>query len=163
MKWLLVNSKTSLLQEYRLLDGGKNLVIIKYNPVHRSARISCNGTQRLFFIESTGALTGKYIFRNEYDMEIGHMHYDKWFGKEGQVTIETQKYDYKITGASSPQLMIRDEQSGRSMSCEVEIENESNGNLASQSSKVENNFLLLGLCWYMFLPVAKKNLVEHAA
>jgi hypothetical protein len=135
-------------------------MILKYNPVHRSARISCGGNHKLFFIESAGALTGKYIFRNEYDMEIGHMNYDKWFGKEGSVTIETKKYNYQISDSHTPALVINEGNSALSL---INCELNDGEPLAAQNSSVENNFLLLGLCWYLYLPVAKKSRVEYAA
>jgi len=160
MKWVLVNSQKSLLQEYHLVEDDKCIVIIKYNPAQHSARVSCGGSHRLFFIESTGSLTGKYLFKNEYDMEIGHMLYDRSFGKEGSVTIESRKYEYQISTTPFPELVIYDKESGRTLAnCEL---NDSSIPPSQQNSSVTNNFLLLGLCWYLFLPVSKEKL-EYAA
>lgn len=157
MKWVIVSTKKSLLQEYHLVNSDQCLMVLKYNPVQHSLRISCDGNHKLFFIESTGSLTGKYIFRNEYSMETGHMNYDKSFGREGSVTIETQKFKYHISDTATTELIIHDGNTGAwLMDCELE-----NNEASRQNSSVENNFLLLGLCWY--LCVAKKNLVEYAA
>lgn len=157
MKWVIVSAKKSLLQEYHLVNSDQCLMVLKYNPLQHSLRISCDGNHKLFFIESTGALTGKYIFRNEYSMETGHMNYDKWFGKEGSVTIETKKFNYNISETSTAELNIYDDSTGAwLMDCELEHIADTR-----QNSSVENNFLLLGLCWY--LCVAKKSLVEYAA
>ncbi|MBL0356755.1 MAG: hypothetical protein IPP72_07560 [Chitinophagaceae bacterium] len=164
MKWVLVNSLQSLIQEYHLVEHDKCIMVIKYNPVHHSVRMNCEGNHRLFFIESTGALTGKYIFHNEYDMEIGHMNYDKWFGKEGSVTIESKKYDYQISNSPSGELIIHDSESGMPiLNCFLDAASSSAASTAKANSSVENNYLLLGLCWYLSLPVAKEHMVEYAA
>lgn len=162
MKWVLISSQQSLLQEFHLVENGNCRVIIKYNPVHGSARLSCEGNHRLFYIESTGALTGKYIFKNEYDMETGHMNYDKWFGKEGSVTIESKKYDYRIAGNSVPELIVYNANSAEALAnCEVANDGysiPSNG----QNSSEANHFLLLALCWYLFLAVVKEGVADYA-
>lgn len=157
MKWLLVSSSQSLILEYHLVDNDQCLMVLKHNPVHHSIRVSSHGSHKLFFIESTGALTGKYIFHNEYDMEIGHMEYDKWFGKKGIITIESKKYSYQI--ADGLISIFQEDSPISSIKCEW-----NNGEAPAQkNSSVENNFLLLGLCWYLYLPVAKKMQVEYAA
>ena len=90
MKWVLINNHKEPVQEYHLLESNQSKVILKYNSEQRSARISCANQQRLFFIQSTGALTGKYIFTNEYGMQIGHISIDKRNYSGGNETIESQ-------------------------------------------------------------------------
>jgi hypothetical protein len=164
MKWVLISSKQSLLQEFHLVDNGTSKAVLKYNPVHHSARMSCEGCHRLFYIESTGSLTGKYIFKNEYDMETGHMNYDKWFGNKGAVCIESKRYNYTIENNPSTELVIYDGDSGLPLlNCDWTTPNSSAAALPQANSHTDNTYLLLGLCWYLSLPVARANRVEYAA
>ncbi len=148
MKWILVSNHRSTLQEYHLIENEDCKVIMKYNPLHRSARISCGNRHRLFFIESTGSLTGKYIFKNEYGMEIGSMNQDKWFGKDGSVIIESIKYAYTISKDPSTQITVYEGISQNPLvSCESATEDQTtNISFSSQRSDINNNCLLLGLC-----------------
>ena len=164
MKWVLTNNKKALLQEYHLLDEENTKAIVKYNPVHRSARISIGDKHRLFFIESAGSLTGKYIFKNEYGLEVGMMSNDRW-GKEGSITIESKKYIYKIQNNPLAELTIYDGVTHQALvSCGISTGiNGTSLSLSQQTNNADSNYLLLGLCWFLFLPVAKENIIEYAA
>lgn len=162
MKWVLISSYKSTLQEYHLMENDECKVVMKYNPLHHSARINCANQQRLFFIESTGSLTGKYIFKNEYGMEIGNMSQDKWFGKDGSVIIESKKYTYCIKNNPLAEFTIYESISQQPLvSCGLDID--TGIPLSAYNTDINNKCLLLGLCWYLFLPAAKENLVEYAA
>lgn len=164
MKWVMVNNKSSLLQEYHLIKEGSTRVIVKYNPTQRSARITIGDKHRLFFIESAGSLSGKYIFKNEYGLEIGMMNNDKW-GKEGSVIIESKKYTYKISNNPVAELSIYDAATKKPLaSCGLATGiNGTSLSLSQQTNNADSNYLLLSLCWFLFLPVAKENIVEYAA
>lgn len=164
MKWVMTNNKKALLHEYHLTAQGDTKAIVKYNPAHRSARISVGDKHRLFFIESAGALTGKYIFKNEYGMEVGMMSNEKW-GKEGTISIETKKFIYKIDNSPLAELTIYDGITRQALvSCGMATGiNGSSLSLSNQTNNADSNYLLLGLCWFLFLPVAKEHLVEYAA
>jgi hypothetical protein len=165
MKWVLVSNQGATLQEYHLMENETCKAVMKYNPLHRSVRISCGNQHRLFFIESTGSLTGKYIFKNEYGMEVGNMSHDKWFGKDGSLMIESTQYTYTIHNDPLAELTVYEGTSHQSL-VHCGLHTESNGSVTSFSSPtagINSNCLLLGLCWYLFLPVTKENRVEHAA
>lgn len=163
MKWVMANHKKTL-QEYHLTEQDDTKAIVKYNPVQRSARITIGDKHRLFFIESAGSLTGKYIFKNEYGMEIGMMSNDRW-GKEGSVIIESKKYIYKIQNSPLAELAIYDNSTNKLLvSCGLATGiNGTSLSLAQQTNNADSNYLLLGLCWFLFLPVAKESIVEYAA
>lgn len=164
MKWVMVNNKHNVLQEYRLTDGNNILAMVKYNPIHRSARITIGDKHRLFFIESAGSLSGKYIFKNEYGFEIGMMNNEKW-GKEGSVIIESKKYIYKINNNPLAELTIYDAATNKALaSCGLATGiNGTSLSLSQQTNTADSNYLLLSLCWFLFLPIAKENIVEYAA
>ncbi len=164
MKWVMANNKKALLQEYHLTEQESIKAIVKYNPAHRSARITIGDRHRLFFIESAGSLTGKYIFKNEYGLEVGTMSNDKW-GKEGSIIIESKKFTYKINNNPLAELTIYDGNTQKPLvSCGLATGiNGTSLSLSQQTNNADNNYLLLGLCWFLFLPVAKENIVEYAA
>ena len=160
MKWVLINNHKEPVQEYHLLESNQSKVILKYNSEQRSARISCANQQRLFFIQSTGALTGKYIFTNEYGMQIGHISIDKRNYSGGNVTIESKKYHYEISEA----LTIYDSNTQRPLvTCALSADNGA-GILpfGKQPNSIDIISLILAHCWYLFLPVIKENILEYA-
>jgi hypothetical protein len=164
MKWVMVNNKHNVLHEYRLTDGNDTRAVVKYNPIHRSARITIGDTHRLFFIASAGSLSGKYIFKNEYGIEVGMMSNDKW-GKEGSINIESKKYIYKVQNNPLAELTIYDAFTNQPLaSCALTTSVKGTSlSLSSQNNGADSHYLLLGLCWFLFLPVAKENVVEYAA
>ncbi len=164
MKWIMANNKKSLLQEYHLTADGSTRAIVKYNPSQRSARVTIGDRHRLFFIESAGALSGKYIFKNEYGLEVGMMSNDKW-GKEGSVIIESKKYIYKINNNPLAELTIYDAASLKQLvSCGLTTGiNGTSLSLSQQTNNADSNYLLFSLCWFLFLPIAKENIAEYAA
>ncbi len=155
MRWVLVSRSNATLQEYHLLQDNECKAILKYNPLHRSARVSSGRSQRLFFIQSAGALTGKNIFVNEYGMEVGNLTLGKWNDFHGSLTIDDTKFYYSSKNA---EINISDSSRHIVATCEL---NSSNASPVSKNS-IENNYLLLGLCWYLYLPVIKEKLVFAA-
>lgn len=154
MKWISLNNHREAVQEYQLMDNDQCKVILKFNPQQKSARISCVNQQRLFFIKNAGVQTGRYIFTNEYGVEIGSLTHDKRNSNGGTVSIESKKYHYEITNNPLPKLSIFDNDSNRSLvTC----------GLTAAADYTDHNSLLLALCWYLFLPVAKENVIEYAA
>lgn len=149
MKWVLINNHRESVQEYHLMENNLCKVVLKYNPQQKSARISCANQQRLFFIQSAGVLTGKYIFTNEYGMEIGNISHDKRNNNGGTVNIESKKYHYEISNNPSGKLTIYDSNSAKQLAtCGLEVS--------------DNNSLILAHCWYLFLPVVKESMLEYA-
>lgn len=163
MQWEIVNNPKSILQEYRLMENGECKVTLKYNPIHQSARVTSGDYQRLFFIESTGSLNGKAIFKNEYGMEIGSIHHDRWHISEGTIEIDNVHYHYGLKNNPLVELTIYKNHTHQPIiTCGLKMNNTNNG-LTVVTSAVEANCFLLGLTWFLFLPIAKENLAEYAA
>ncbi len=162
MKWVITNNKKSLLQEYHLTKQGQTKAIVKYNPVQKSARISIGDKHRLFFIESARSLSGKFIFKNEYGIEVGGMNNGR-MANEGTIAIESKKFTYKINNNPLAELSIYDGDTHLPLiSCGLAAGIKGIA-LSQQGNNPDSNCLLLGLCWFLFLPVAKENIVEYAA
>lgn len=164
MKWVLVNSLKSTLQEYHLMDDENCRVVIKYNPRQHSARITCGIHQRLFFIETTGSLIQKTIFTNEYGLGIGSLTQDSVIGNKGMVIINEKKYHYTLNNNPLAELVIYDKNINDPLvSCGLQTSNSITSiALSNNTDSSDNSCLLLGLCWYLFLPVAKENVAAYA-
>lgn len=166
MKWVLFNNKHAALHEYRLMDDEICKVIVKYSPQQHSARITCGTHQRLFFIETSGSFKPKTVFKNEYGLEIGSLAQESLLGSKGTVIINEKKYHYTLKNDPLATLMIYDKNPDQPLvSCGLKTDynnNEAAIALSNNTKGQDNSCLLLGLCWYLFLPVAKENVVEYA-
>ncbi|MCW3089247.1 MAG: hypothetical protein JWP81_316 [Ferruginibacter sp.] len=165
MNWEVVSNDRSSLKEYRMIDNNDCKVIIKYNPKHQSARITSGNRHRLFFLESAGSLNGKTIFKNEYGMEIGSLVHDKFRPREGSLLIDSKKYQYELQNSPAPRLVIFESDTHRQVAnCSIPATKASIANiLPSVTQSIDNNCYLLGLCWYLFLPVVKENVLEYSS
>jgi hypothetical protein len=160
MKWEVISNEGSSLQEYRLIDNNDCKVVIKYNPLHQSARITSGIHHRLFFLESAGSLSGKTIFKNEYGMEVGNLVHDKFHPGDGSIMIDSKKYQYHLQNNPLSELVIySNDHHGVVANCN--IQSNINNTLSSRSTTTDNNCYLLGLCWYLFLPVEKENIPQY--
>ncbi len=157
MNWEVVTNDRSSLQEYRLIDHNECKVIVKYNPLHRSARITSGTHHRLFYLESAGSLSGKTIFKNEYGMETGNLVHDKFHPQEGSVVIDNKKYKYLLQTNSLPEMIIYENDHQQPIAtCTLDTPSPNN-NYSVNTSAIDNNCFLLGLCWYLFLPEVKQD------
>ena len=163
MKWQLVNSSSSTLQEFHLMENNECKVILKYNPLHHSARITCGKFHKLVYVETLGSLKLKTVFKNEYGLEIGSLQQDKWHNK-GTVIIDSQKYNYHLQNNPLAEMTIYSNDPAMPLvSCGIKSANNNTEICLSHNTNgIDNSFLLLGLCWYLFLPVAKESVVEYA-
>lgn len=157
MKCTLINHQRGGIQEYHLTDHDQAKVIAKFNPQQQSARIICADQQRLFFIQMAGGLSGRYNITNEYGLQIGHINHDKKLNDSGSVYIESQKYFFEIKNAPEAELIIYNSSREKIIACSLNIAN--NG---TPADAVNENCLLVAICWYLFLPVAKESMAEFA-
>ncbi|MEO6730438.1 MAG: hypothetical protein ABIN01_04420 [Ferruginibacter sp.] len=164
MNWEVVSNTRSSLQEFRLIDNNVCKLVIKYNPLHQSARISSGTHHRLFYLESAGSLSGKTVFRNEYGTEIGTLLHDKFQPKEGSVVIDSKKYKYHLQNSPSPELIIYENDLQNPVAtCSIPPNNSNQKFFSISSEAIDNNCYLLGLSWYLSLPVIKENIQGYAS
>ena len=163
MNWVLVSKSNALLQEYHLLHDNECKMVLKYNPHQNSARINCGTHNRLFFIEEGNALNGKIIIINEYGMQLGSITGDKRNNQRGTVVIERKKFLYQFQQNLLPELFIHEGDNKKISRCGLKTINENTGARFPANNKGGfKNCLLLGLCWYLFLPLAKENVPVYA-
>jgi len=116
---------------------------------------------RLFFFESTGSLSAKTIFKNEYGMEIGSLVHDKPQPMEGSIVIDAKKFLYRIHGNPSPGIAIY-ERDAKTIITNCSLPRHENVS-SDNSQAIDNSCYLLGLCWYLFLPVLNETEQEYAS
>ena len=89
-------------------------------------------------------------------MEIGNLVHDKFHPKDGTVVIDSKKYQYQIKHNPSKELVIYDnDHHAQLASCGIQSNMKSP--LPINDQTIDNNCFLLGICWYLFLPVEKEN------
>ncbi|MBC7890267.1 MAG: hypothetical protein H7Z13_20520 [Ferruginibacter sp.] len=166
MNWEVISNERSSLQEYRLIDNNDCKVVIKYNPRHLSARITCGNHHRLVYLESAGSLSGKTIFKNEYGMEVGNLLLDKFNPREaGTILIDTKKYLYQLHTNLSAELVIYDTDLQKPFaSCSIPLNKTNSFSvLSTHSNSIDINCCIWGFCWFLFLPAVKENTLKLAS
>jgi hypothetical protein len=148
MKWISVDNSLASIKKYHLVNENAVELVLKYNPLQHSGRISKGGDQRVFFIEQTGFWGNKIIFENEYGVEIGKLFVDKAHNYEGSIEMSDRKYQYSLSNNEHNTMDIYDNNIAPAhFSCDLQL---------GQDSRVSSNIgeeyacLLLGLCWYLF-------------
>lgn len=163
MRWEVISNPRSVLKEYRLVDNNDCHVILKYNPEQQSVRVVSGSQQRLFFVEKAGSLSGKTVFKNEYGMELGFIQHHKLFGSDGHIQLDGKKYTYKFQNTPLAKLFIYNDHAHTPIiTCGLQsIQSDITHSIGF--SPIETDCYILGLCWFLFLPIAKENIVEFAA
>ena len=152
MKWQI--AKSTLGQEvYELRDKEKKLLILDFHAATNSARIEYADEKRVFLVRNEGFLRSKTVLCNEYGIRLGWLVQDN---KESYIQLNNERFFYDINKNSLPELIIYKESKDHPIViCELDIKNNVlQPNLYSS--------LLLALCWYIFLPVPKKQTIEFA-
>ena len=153
MKWQTIKNERSSLQEFQLFDKSDCSVILKYNPLHHSVRLTSGNNHSLYFFETAGSLSGKTIIRTQYGMEVGFLLHDKFHPQEGNLVINKKKYQYKISSVTSELLIFENNLQNLLTTCSLPIIN---------NQTIECNCYLLGICWYLQLPLVKADTLEYA-
>jgi len=158
MRWEIIKTEQSGNTEYHLTDGTASKATLRYNAALHSFRIRANDTQRMFFVEHTGFLRNKTVLKNEYGVIVGKLGTGAWYNNIYHVEIDGEKYHIAYRNNPLAELVVYKKSIHQPLvSCALDATA-----LKPQvhlDTNDEVSALLLGLCWYLFLPVAK----EHAA
>lgn len=171
MRWETVNS-TNNHEIYYLYKNDKKILTLSINPFSNSARVECEKQKRVFLIRKEGFRRNKTVLRNEYGMKIGEL------GQENKVNfidVNDERFFYSIENNPQAELVLYKETKEKPfVTCGLSTKKVSNidpigmENAAVKFSKdkilsdTAHPGLLMALCWYMFLPVAKENVAEFA-
>jgi len=97
MKWIRLTKSYSAVQVYNLVESKTIKGIMRYHPVQQSVRLSCNGSQRVFFIEMHGFRNSQFSIKNEYGFCEGKIHIDNAGHNEETGLIEYRQQKIQFT------------------------------------------------------------------
>ena len=161
MRWEKVSVNTEN-EVYHLIKNEQKILTLHFHPISQSARVETGTEQRVFQIRREGFLRNKTVLRSEYGIKIGEL------GQENGrhfININDEHYFFEIANTPLAELRIFKSQPDQPLvtcglktdsgSPEVQFRRDKN-----QLNGIAHSGLLMALCWYMFLPVAKENTRE---
>ncbi len=160
MRWEKSKS-TSANEIYHLWDKDKQLLTLTLHPFSNTARVESAAEKRVFLIRKEGFLRNKTVLRSEYGIKIAELGHDN---KENFIDMNDERFYYSIHNNPTAELVIYKESMDKpSVVCGLNVVDESPAVQFTHSSHLSSEpGLLMALCWYMFLPVAKENVAEYA-
>jgi len=168
MNWSTTNNQEHTIERFELFDGNIPEMVLRYNPVQRSGRLERHNNHLLFFIEQTGIWGNKFLFENEYGVEIGKISFDNQQNLDGHIQIDKKKIYFKIPlNPKGDVFFVPNKFLKHNFHCTIEAENflttPDKKVSAAQSEKYA--CMILGLFWYLFpesIPEANKSGVSLA-
>ncbi len=162
MRWETVTS-TSNNEVYHLYKDDKKILTLAFNPFSNSARVECEKQKRVFLVRKEGFLRNKIVLRNEYGIKIGELGHDK----ENFIDVNEERFYYTIRNNPLAELVLYKESEDRPfVTCGMSTKEGDTAVTFTKDKKLSDTThpgLLMALCWYMFLPVAKENSVDPIA
>ena len=163
MRWETA-STDSANEIYHLYKDDKKILTVILNPFSNSARVECDKQKRVFLIRKEGFRRNKTVLRNEYGVKIGELGQET---KGNFIDVNSERFFYSTQNNPLAELVLYKETKDKPfVSCGLSVKE---GTTAvhfakdKQLSDTSHPGLLMALCWYMFLPVTKENVVEFAA
>jgi hypothetical protein len=162
MRWETVSS-TNNHEIYDLYKDDKKILTLALNPFSNSARVECGKQKRVFLIRKEGFRKHKTVLRNEYGIKIGELGHEN---DENFIEVNDKRFFFEITNNPLPEFILyKDTKDRPFVSCSL-VEEKGNSKVKFKKDKnlsaTAHPGLLMALCWYMFLPVAKENVAEFA-
>ena len=162
MRWETVSS-TSNNEVYHLYKDDKKILTIALNPFSNSARVECEKQKRVFLIRKEGFRRNKIVLRNEYGIKIGELGHEN---KDNFIDVNDERFYYTIHNNPMAELVLYKESIEHPfVKCGLSTKEGNpsvNFTKDKKLSDATHPGLLMALCWYMFLPVAKENVAEFA-
>ncbi len=163
MKWEYLPSKGNE-EVYSLQHNEKELLCLYYHPYTQSARVEYAHERRVFLIRKEGFLKHKTVLCNEYGIRIGQL--GNGHDDGGVLEINKERFTFSIRNNPLAEMVIAREHDPKEIlfTCGLKTDTGSaHVELAAPSKNIQTpHFLLMALCWYLFLPVAKEHVVEYA-
>lgn len=163
MRWESVAS-TSNNETYHLYKDDKKILTVILNPFSNSARVECEKEKRVFLIHKEGFRRNKTVLRDEYGFKIGELGQEN---KKNFIEVNSERFFYTTHNNPMAELVLFKESKDKPfVSCSLSVKE---GNAAvhftkdAKLSETSHPGLLMALCWYMFLPVTKENVVDPIA
>jgi hypothetical protein len=160
MRWETITA-TSNNEVYHLYKDDKKILTLSLNPFSNSAKVECERQKRIFHFRKEGFLRNKMILRNEYGIKIGELGNEN---KGNFIDINDERFFYTIQNNPKAELVLYKESKDRPfVTCSLGKKEGDSAVTFTKDKKLSATThpgLLMALCWYMFLPVAKENIVE---
>jgi hypothetical protein len=164
MKWSSTGNEKHTMPRFELLNGSEHEMTLRYNPVQHSGRLERNHHHLLFFLEQTGIRGNKFLFENEYGVEIGRIVFDHAQHPGGSIQIDRNKIAFKIEWqADSGEIsFIPNKFLRQPFRCGLPPDPNPAGRDKNPDSGEAERYacLILGLFWYLFpasIPEANKS------
>ena len=158
MRWETV-SITDNHEVYRLKHRDHTLLTLTLHPFSNTARVEKGDEKRVFQIRKEGFRRNKTVLRNEYGIKIGEL------GTEHKIhfiDLDKERFYYQIQYNPQPELLIyKDSIESPVLVCGLDVKS-GKTSIQLEKDKVPastSTSLLMALCWYMFLPVTKEDMV----
>jgi len=143
---------------HELWNDEQRLLTLHYNQFAQTAKVECENSRRIFKIDKEGFLRNKTILKNEYGVKIGELGTENWFSHEGFIDLNGERFNYTIQNNPSSQLVIyKSSKKSPLLVCGL-TPNNGNISINFQQGKEADKYacLLIALCWFLFMPVAKE-------
>ena len=163
MKWEYLPAKGNE-ETYSLCHNEKELLRLYYHPFTNSARVEYAQEKRVFLIRKEGFLRNKTVLCNEYGIRIGQL--GRGHDGGGVLEINQERFSYNIHNNPLAEIVIAKENDPEEPLFTCGLKTNNGSAQIELTSKPDHilapHFLLMALCWYLFLPVAKENVLEYA-
>jgi hypothetical protein len=163
MKWVSITTASNN-ETYHLYKDDKKILTVILNPFSNSARVECEKQKRVFLIRKEGFRRNKTVIRNEYGVKIGELGQEN---KENFIDVNNERFFYITHNNPLAELVLfKDTKQNPFVTCGLTTKNgDSTIEFTKDQQLAETSHpgLLMALCWYMFLPVTKENVVEFAS
>jgi hypothetical protein len=151
MEWILISNASTGIREYHLLQEQLVLIVLKYSPEQQSVRITYEDERLVFFMENAG-YTNKIAFKNAYGVNLGKFTHNNR-SNTGRLEINQTVYDFNIVDNNQPKLIIHQQNKQEPLAvCQM------HAIPTRQSGLLELACMVLSVCLYTKMPVARKKL-----
>jgi hypothetical protein len=155
MQWVKRQDNFSI-QHFSLLKDDATVLELKFYHQTNTARVEYNGRKRAFMIEEAGLFRNGIVFRNEYGVEIGYLHFEG-SATEGYVQIEGEKFSFAISNAPLPEIVFYTSETHTPVAtCALPARDVLNFSPKGNNRKSPlQSAMLLVIGWYLYVPVIK--------
>ncbi len=155
MKWETVTSSIGQTV-YTLWNNGLKLSTLVFHSSSNAARIELADEKRVFLIRDEGFRKNKTVLCTEYGIRIGYTGSEN---NENFIVLNDERYFYSVDDKEEPAVTIYKESIDRPLAiCGLNLQDDLLAKSGAKRPLQQKALfsLLIGLCWYLFSPVAEK-------
>jgi hypothetical protein len=146
-------------ETYQLRRNHEALVTLELNLFSQTAKVSSADSRRTFKIDKEGFLKNRTILKNEYGVKIGQLGLETWYSQEGFIELNGEKFYYAHGSNNHTELLIyKNNRNNPLFICSINITGTASVALHKNKEADTQSWLLMAICWFLFLPVARNTL-----